>query len=172
MVPSLSPVSNWWKTIVTASLSSAVRSSTAVLVFLLVDSFLVLTIFLSSLGTSGSARGSLPEMLIARRRQSSHLPSASTVLTGNTVYRSLREPQDCLSCITRPLVDYKAGNIPRIRPPVWEEWGWWETVRTQQSPDTTSNLRLTSGEPPSALATSQSQSDWDHPWEQAGPPFK
>ena len=41
MVPSLSPVSNWWKTIVTASLSSAVRSSTAVLGFFLA-SFLTL----------------------------------------------------------------------------------------------------------------------------------
>ena len=41
MVPSLSPVSNWWNTIVTASLSSAVRSSTAVLGFFLA-SFLTL----------------------------------------------------------------------------------------------------------------------------------
>ena len=30
MVPSLSPVSNWWNTMVTASRSSAVNSSTAV----------------------------------------------------------------------------------------------------------------------------------------------
>ena len=33
IVPSLKPVSNWWKTIVTASLSSVVSSSTAVSFF-------------------------------------------------------------------------------------------------------------------------------------------
>ena len=63
MVPSLSPVSYWWNTIVTASLSSEVSSSTAVLVFRL-PSFLVNDFFFSKellfAGGGGGAGDSVP----------------------------------------------------------------------------------------------------------------